>query len=67
MGKIVLSLIFGMRVKASCSVCSDVYTNCLKIKLDEIKIILVFYSLTVLLFPELRQYILKFIYYQSFV
>jgi len=67
MGKIILSLIFGMRVKASYSVCSDVFTNCVQTKLGEIKIILVFYSLTVLLFPDLRRHILKFIYYQSFV
>jgi len=56
-----------MRVKASYSVCSVVFTNCLKTKLGEIKITLVFYTLTVLLFPELRQHKLKFIYYHSFV
>jgi len=67
MGKIILSLIFGMRIKALYSVCSDVFTDCIKTKLSEIKIILAFYSLTVLLFPELLQHILKFIYYQSFV
>jgi hypothetical protein len=49
MGKIMLSFIFGMRVKASCSVSSDVFINCIKTKLGEIKIILVFYSVTILL------------------
>jgi len=33
MGKIILSSIFGMRVKASYSVCSDVFTNCIKTKM----------------------------------
>jgi hypothetical protein len=67
MGKIILYFIFGMRVKASCIVCSDVFINCIITKLGEIKIILVFYSLTILLFQELWQHILKFIYYQLFV
>ena len=48
MGKIIFSLIFGMRVKASYNLCSDVFTNCIKTKLAGIKIIIVFYSLSVL-------------------